>query len=122
MHLVYMFCASTFLFLAPNISETTSKSNTREYSQEVKEKLGSRTQDSLALVDFFDKTNGSNWTNIWDFNQPMDTWFGVQFNSFGRVKCLDLDGNSACNAVKNKGNNLLGEMPDIDLPYLSASQ
>ncbi|MGK0364886.1 MAG: hypothetical protein ACI85O_001946, partial [Saprospiraceae bacterium] len=118
MHLVYMFCASTFLLLAPRISETTSKNNICEYIQEAGDKMGSRSQDSLALVDFFEKTKGANWTNTWDLNQPMNTWFGVQFNSFDRVKCLDLDGDPACNAVKDKGNNLVGEMPDIDLPFL----
>jgi len=118
MHLVYMFFASTFLFLAPNISETTSEDNLRSQAQEAGDKLGSRSQDSLALVSFFEKTNGANWLNKWDFNQPLDTWFGIQLNSLGRVKCLDLDGNPACNAVKDKGNNLIGEMPDIDLPFL----
>ena len=118
MHLVYMFCASTFLLLAPNISETTLKDNSAYEYIEAGGKMGSRSQDSLALVDFFEKTNGVNWLNTWDFNQSMDTWFGVQFNSFGRVKCIDLDGNPACNAAKDKGNNLVGEMPDIDLPFL----
>ena len=114
-----MFCASTFLLLAPKNSETTINDNSaNEYIQIAGGKMGSRAQDSLALVDFFEKTNGVNWTNTWDFNQSMDTWFGVQFNSFGRVKCIDLDGDPACNAVKNKGNNIVGEMPDIDLPFL----
>lgn len=118
MHLVYMFCASTFLFLAPNISDTTLKNDSLYEYTEAGGKMGSRSQDSLALVDFFEKTNGVNWLNTWDFNQPMDTWFGLHFNSFGRVMCLDLDGNPSCNAVKDKGNNIVGEMPDIDLPFL----
>ena len=119
MHLVYMFCASTFLLLAPKISETAAKGNVNyEFVQEAGKKFGSRSQDSIALVDFFEKTNGATWTNTWDFSQPLDTWFGIQLNSFGRVKCLDLDGNPACNAVKDKGNNLIGEMPDLDLPFL----
>jgi len=118
MHLVYIFCASTFLLLAPKNSETTVRNNTSESVQMVGGKLGSRSQDSLALVDFFEKTNGANWSNTWGFDQPMDTWFGVQLNSFGRVKCIDLDGNPSCNAVKDKGNNLVGEMPDINLPFL----
>lgn len=117
MHLVYIFFASTFLLLAPKISDTTSKDNL-SYAYALGDNLGSRSQDSLALVDLFEKTNGAEWTNTWDFSKPLNTWFGIQLNSFGRVKCLDLDGNPACNAVKDKGNNLVGEIPDMALPFL----
>ena len=33
--------------------------------------------DSLALVAFYNSTNGADWTNPWDLTQPMSTWQGV---------------------------------------------
>lgn len=36
------------------------------------------TQDSLALVDFYNSTNGPNWSFVqWDLNTPVSTWSGV---------------------------------------------
>ncbi len=32
--------------------------------------------DSLTLIQFQDM-DGENWTNQWDFSQPMNTWYGV---------------------------------------------
>ena len=71
--------------------------------------------DSLALVALYNSTGGANWTNTWDLSQPMNTWFGVEVNSFGCVTCLDLDGNADCifgGGGGNNGNNLNGILPD----------
>ena len=49
--------------------------------------------DSLALVALYNATNGANWTNTWNLNQPMDTWYGVTLNGDGCVRKLILSNN-----------------------------
>jgi len=78
----------------------------------------SPTQDSLALVELYNATGGPNWTNIWDLNAPMSTWYGVTLNAEGCVTCLDLDGNPNCSSGASSGNNLVGELIDLNLPQL----
>lgn len=65
-------------------------------------------QDSLQLVDLYDSTDGANWTNHngW-MNGPVRTWFGIVLNSNGRVVSLDLH-----------NNNLIGDLPNLNLPFL----
>ena len=72
-----------------------------------------RTTDSLALVDLYNSTQGNNWTNTWNLNQPMSTWFGIMLNSEGCVQCIDLDGAVDCSSAffNNAGNNLIGQIP-----------
>lgn len=80
--------------------------------------IGTRATDSLALVEFYEKTKGTQWIEKWDFSQSMDTWFGVMLNPYGRVMCLDLDGEPDCSPTKRRGNRIKGEMVDLNLPYL----
>jgi len=70
----------------------------------------SRLTDSLALVALYNATDGPNWTIGWDFNQPMDNWFGVTLTD-GRVTCLDMDGSHDCYSWTSDGNNLNGNIP-----------
>jgi len=57
-----------------------------------------RLRDSLALVAFFESTNGINWyddedpdfNKPWEFTEPMDNWSGVTLNSEGCVTHLSL--------------------------------
>jgi len=58
-------------------------------------------RDSLALVALYDSTNGANWTNTWDLNTPISTWYGVTTNNDGCVISVDLE-----------HNNLVGTIPD----------
>lgn len=67
-----------------------------------------RMSDSLVLVALYNASGGSNWTNAWDLNQPMDNWYGVELNEEGCVRCLDLDGNPDCSGGDETGNNLVG--------------
>lgn len=47
--------------------------------------------DSLALVGLYQSTNGAQWTQPWNLNQPMDTWIGVNLTTTtGRVLSIDL--------------------------------
>lgn len=82
--------------------------------------FGCRTKDSLALVDLYLATDGPNWHNTWDLNQPIDTWYGVELNENGCVVCLDLDGEWNCgyNQNSSNGNRLIGTLPDLQLPNL----
>ena len=34
-------------------------------------------QDSLALVDLYNSTDGANWAHPWNLASPVDTWNGV---------------------------------------------
>jgi len=78
----------------------------------------SRASDSLALVHLFQQTRGDLWKVKWNLKDPIDTWFGVQLNTNGRVYCIDLDGNPDCRSTKNGGNHLHGSLPALKLPYL----
>ncbi|MGN6491921.1 MAG: T9SS type A sorting domain-containing protein [Agriterribacter sp.] len=50
-------------------------------------------QDSLALVNIYNTTNGNGWTQKWNRSQPVSTWFGVTVTS-GRVTALILPNNN----------------------------
>ncbi|PIY08081.1 MAG: hypothetical protein COZ18_14150 [Flexibacter sp. CG_4_10_14_3_um_filter_32_15] len=70
--------------------------------------------DSLALVQIFEETGGSNWTRPWNLNDPVATWEGVTLRG-GKVRELDLS-----------RRNLVGALPDVfdanlftELRYLS---
>lgn len=64
--------------------------------------------DSLALVDLYNATDGPNWTTTWDLEQPIIFWYGVSSNIDGCVLALDLS-----------NNNLSGQLPeDLNLPRL----
>jgi len=52
-----------------------------------------RTRDSLALVALYNATNGPIWTNKWNLNAPMGSWYGVQFNNQGCVRAIRLPNN-----------------------------
>jgi GEVED domain/Domain of unknown function DUF11/HYR domain len=68
-----------------------------------------RAQDSLELVRLYNATNGANWTNKWNLNAPMTTWFGVNINSNGCVIRVQLN-----------DNNLVGTLPDLSLAYVQS--
>lgn len=52
-----------------------------------------RLNDSLNLVTLYNYTNGPNWTNTWNLNQPMTTWHGVSLNGNGCLQVLNLPNN-----------------------------
>ncbi len=71
-----------------------------------------RERDSLALVELYNSTNGPGWTNTWDLNTPMETWFGVTLNENGCVSCLDMHVEPDCFTTPyEEGNNLSGTLP-----------
>ncbi len=83
-----------------------------------------RTLDSLVLVDFYNATGGANWTNTWDLNQPMTSWYGVTLTDENCVQKLFLNDNNITGtfppAIGNLANltdlalddnNLTGNLP-----------
>ncbi len=80
--------------------------------------------DSLTLLSFYAATEGEQWTNIWDLDQPMSTWHGVQVNEANRVTGLnvsnnnlngfiidDLENLNLLQAVDLSNNQLVGQVP-----------
>jgi ELWxxDGT repeat protein len=68
---------------------------------------GCRYQDSLQLVSFYNATGGANWTNKWNLAMPINTWYGVT-----------LDANGCVNGVFATDQNLVGTLPNLNLPKL----
>jgi Leucine-rich repeat (LRR) protein len=75
--------------------------------------LGCRCQDSLQLVRLYEATHGSNWTNQWIQQQPIDAtnWQGVVRNANYCVTSVDLHGN-------NLSNDSLDNLPNLQLAYI----
>ena len=67
------------------------------------------TQDSLAAVDLYNSTGGTNWTNHtnWLTSAPLDTWSGVTVR-YGRVTALFLDYNNLAGTIPASIGNLTG--------------
>lgn len=59
-----------------------------------------RNLDSLALIALYNSTNGNNWNNKWNLNHPVETWYGVDVNSKGCARYINLH-----------NNNLTGTLP-----------
>ena len=80
-----------------------------------------RYKDSLQLINLYNATGGPNWTNQWNFNQPITTWYGIQTNTEGCVTFIDLDGNADFNYSGSPGaggNNLTGQLPILTFSEL----
>lgn len=77
-----------------------------------------RQRDSLALVEIYNSTNGPNWSNTWDLNQPIDTWYGVTVNGFGCVGVLDLIDNQLNGSLPPE----LGDLTNLRYLYLAENQ
>ena len=84
-----------------------------------KEAYEARQADSLALVELYHATGGENWNIKWNLNEPLEKWHGVTLCKLGRsVNSIDLDGVPDNTAKSKGGNNLQGELPDLQLPNL----
>ncbi len=77
-----------------------------------------RMQDSLVLVTLYNSTNGANWTNRWNLNQPMGSWFGVTLNAEGCVTELDLQTNQLSGTIPSE----LGQLTNLIHLVLNQNQ
>ncbi|HET7115445.1 MAG TPA: leucine-rich repeat domain-containing protein, partial [Hanamia sp.] len=66
------------------------------------------TQDSLALVDLYNSTNGANWANHpnWLTTAPVSTWYGITLDGNNRVKFLSLVSNQLTGSLPSSIGNL----------------
>lgn len=75
-------------------------------------------QDSLALIDLYNNTNGPGWINNtnWLTTNPVSTWFGVKSVQGFRVQALDLSFNNLTGVLPNSIGNLSGAL-SVQLGY-----
>ena len=62
-------------------------------------------QDSLALVALYNSTDGANWTNAWDLNQPVSSWYGIVVD-LGQVTAIRLGDNNLSGTLPEQISNL----------------
>lgn len=62
--------------------------------------------DSLALIAFYNATDGPNWTNTWDLTQPKSSWRGITLNDEGCVLYFQLTWNSMDGSIPAEIGNL----------------
>lgn len=76
------------------------------------------TQDSLALVDLYNSTNGPGWTNKTNWlTGPVNNWYGVTVTA-NRVVYLQLSSNQLSNAIPSS----LGNLSNLERLYLNDNQ
>jgi Leucine-rich repeat (LRR) protein len=98
---------STFTVSSPgnySVYVTTTISN---ISMVLKSITVANTQDSLAVVDLYNSTNGPGWTNRtnWLTSAPLDSWSGVSVR-YGRVTALQLEYNNLTGTIPASIGNL----------------
>jgi len=84
-------------------------------------------QDSMALVDLYNSTNGLNWKNHtnWLTSNPVSTWFGVTVTN-SKVTGINLNNNDLFGSIPSSIGNLINLLSlslegDNDTHYLSGS-
>src|SRR6476660_7987140 len=93
-------------------------------------------QDSLALVDLYNSTDGPHWTNNnnWLTTKPLYIWYGIGIYN-NRVNSLDLSNNNLSGtlpaslnnltniyAYRLENNHLIGSIPDLSSNTFSLQQ
>lgn len=64
-------------------------------------------EDSLGLIQFFESTNGNQWTESWQTSLPVSKWNGIKMSVQGRVIGIIL-----------QNNHLSGKLPDFKMAEL----
>ena len=68
--------------------------------------------DSLALVDFYQATNGGSWRRNWNFNQRLDSWHGVSLEGPRELSLTS----ARVVGLQVPNNNLEGSIPATIYP------
>ena len=78
---------------------------------------GSVDTDRAALVDFYNATDGANWTNNdnWLTDEPLGEWYGVKTDGDGRVNYLSFEQNQLSGQIPAS----LGNLSNLEILYLS---
>ena len=73
----------------------------------------SSTSDRAALVALYNATDGPNWKNNtnWLTDAPLDDWYGVDTDDFGRVVRLDLSSERGSKYNRHITHGLSGQIP-----------
>lgn len=75
-------------------------------------------EDYNALVALYNSTNGANWTNTWDLNAPISTYFGVTLDANNRVAGISLTNNNLVGTLPAE----LGNLTNLDALSLQNNQ
>ena len=74
--------------------------------------------DSLILLNLYRETEGANWTNSWNLEQPMTEWFGVTVDEVSKcVTGLNLSNNNLNGIIPNS----IGQMVNLTQLNLSSN-
>lgn len=81
-------------------------------------------RDRTALIALYNATDGPNWTNKWNLNEPIANWHGIALNDDGCVRMINLGSNklsgklpaaignlSELTYVRLSSNSLTGSIP-----------
>lgn len=83
------------------------------YSEDLEDENLCSRQDSFTLVTLYNEiTQGKNWRATWDFDAPMDSWFGATVSEKGCVTGLNLASNNL-NGKMVSTLALLGELSQL---------
>lgn len=69
-------------------------------------------RDRMALEALYYATNGPNWRNTWNLNQPIANWYGIKLNDQGCVSSINLMGNNLSGSLPTEIGNL------VDVTYM----
>ena len=76
--------------------------------------------DRAVLIEFYNATNGANWTNNtnWNSSEPLGAWHGVSTDANGRVTRLVLEANGLTGPIPSS----LGSLTNLEQLWLFRNQ
>lgn len=77
-----------------------------------------RLADSLSLLKVHEATDGLNWTNTWNLNEPVTNWYGVTFDEYDCVEGLDLSDNNLSGSIPPE----IGDLYSLHYLYLDSNR